>query len=1022
MPTQNPLRILARACLALTGLFLAHLASAQATTGTITGSVVDASTGKYLEGAEVTIDGSALNAVTARDGSFTFAGVPAGPRTLTISYPSLESKSASVIVTAGQTTSLPVRLGAGEILTLSEFKVAGTKEGMAQAVALQKLAINTKVVAAGDQYGDIAEGNAAEYLKFLPGVGVDYNANDARAVTLRGMSTAFTNVTLNGNPVASATSGNLNRRFEFEQVSINNVETVEVIKTLTPEIPAISTGGLVNLVTKSVFDRQGDLFTYRTYLQGTDSVLSLGKSEGYGQERTSKIFPGIDLNYSKYLSPNLGLSLSYKNSTLINDYPRSTYTWEYNPANGGLPTNPALTSWNLQNEQKTTRRQSFSTQIDAKLGEHTRLSATGMWNFYDLLFTDRTTTINTGTLAGLATGATPTYGNGTVNGRAGAGSVTFTTINRWKSGVTYIGNLGLTHDFDNGARLEAATFWSQSYSKYRDTNGSWFADATVARGGTNPATGTVTDPLTVSFTGIGGVAPRYTVTDNTGAAVDLRDLSKFQATTISSRPQTGVDTRDGFTLDYKLPFQTSIPLTAKFGGRYDGTTRNIDNRIFRRTGNSSALGFGGASSVTGTTLAGLADANFSQHPIGYGLPAYNFVSVYQAFTKLGGKAYLPYLPASDTIARFDDSTKAGYARLDVTPVKNLLIVGGFRYEDHQTDTENRLTTLPTVLKSKFSDKSWFPSANVKYTPTNQLVFRLGASRSIGLPDYSDLLPGPTTLTAPDTSTGARGTASIYNPSLKPYRVTGLDAGVEYYFSNSSVVSLSAFRKNFTNFIVTAKQALNAELAGSLGIPSSSILGPIDQYDVSYKFNVPEAGHYNGLEFGYAQNFTFLPKPFNTLGLQINATVLSIDPIDSKAVFSSTDANLSRTILQQVNKTMEFAAVKQALNVTLSYRLGKFGFTLTSNYTGHVLKAISQKTVKYTNVAVAAQEYYNELQYQAPRELVDFRVDYKMNRKFTPYFQARNILGRPIIMSTPSLPFNHAEYGDPIYELGVRGVW
>jgi hypothetical protein len=86
----------------------------------------------------------------------------------------------------------------------------------------------------------------------------------------------------------------------------------------------------------------------------------------------------------------------------------------------------------------------------------------------------------------------------------------------------------------------------------------------------------------------------------------------------------------------------------------------------------------------------------------------------------------------------------------------------------------------------------------------------------------------------------------------------------------------------------------------------------------------------------------------------------------------------------------------------------------------VLKTISQKTVKYSDVA--ANNYFNELQYQAPRELVDVRIDYKWSRRFTPYFQARNIFGRPIVMSTTSLPFNHAEYGDPIYELGVRGIW
>jgi hypothetical protein len=86
----------------------------------------------------------------------------------------------------------------------------------------------------------------------------------------------------------------------------------------------------------------------------------------------------------------------------------------------------------------------------------------------------------------------------------------------------------------------------------------------------------------------------------------------------------------------------------------------------------------------------------------------------------------------------------------------------------------------------------------------------------------------------------------------------------------------------------------------------------------------------------------------------------------------------------------------------------------------VLKAANRLTVKYTDVAVNRYDF--EYIYQAPRELVDVRVDYKWNRKFTPYFQARNVFARPIVTSTQMLPSNHAEYGDPIYELGVRGVW
>ena len=373
------------------------------------------------------------------------------------------------------------------------------------------------------------------------------------------MNTAFTNVTLDGNPLASASSGNLNRRFEFEQVAINNVETVEVYKTLTPEMPGTSTGGTINMVTKSAFDREGSLLTYRAYIQADSTDVYLHKSEGWGQEQTHKILPGFDLNFGARLGKNLGVNLNYKNSQLYNNYPRSQYTWEYNPANGGLPTNPALTSWNLQNEQKDTRRQSISGKIDYRLGEHTTMWLTGQWAFYDLLFTDRTTTVNTGNLAPLATTSAPAFSGGTVNGIAGRGSVVFGTINRWKSGVTWDGAGNFEHEFANGSKLTASPYWSQAYSKYRDSTGSWYSDAVMQRTG-----------LTVGFDNIGGVAPSYRVTDSTGAAVNLKDTSLFSLSQVRSRPQTGVDTRSGFSVDYKsanLPF--TLPVSVRTGVRLD---------------------------------------------------------------------------------------------------------------------------------------------------------------------------------------------------------------------------------------------------------------------------------------------------------------------------------------------------------------------------------------------------------------------------------------------------------------------
>lgn len=110
--------------LAVSGL-LTPQTHAQAS-GTITGSVIDASTGKFLEGADVSVEGTNLRAVSEREGRFTVTDVPAGPRTIVVSYPGLEASSSAVTVSAGQAATTNVRLGSGSSVQLTEFKVTGT--------------------------------------------------------------------------------------------------------------------------------------------------------------------------------------------------------------------------------------------------------------------------------------------------------------------------------------------------------------------------------------------------------------------------------------------------------------------------------------------------------------------------------------------------------------------------------------------------------------------------------------------------------------------------------------------------------------------------------------------------------------------------------------------------------------------------------------------------------------------------------------------------------------------------------
>ena len=231
----------------------------------------------------------------------------------------------------------------------------------------------------------MSEGNIGEYLKFLPGVSIDYNVNDARGISLRGLSTAFTVVAVDGTPMAGSSSVDDTRRFEFEQIAMNNVETTELFKTVTPDIPASATGGFVNFVTKSAFDSEGiQRFQYNLAFSGPSTRASLSKKGGvWGHDREFTIRPSLEMNFARQLSAKLGINLNYRFSEKYDDSPRTEFTW-------ATPTSAArLQQYNLRDEQKLTHREAFAAKVDYLISDQTTLTLAGQWNWYDLNFTQR---------------------------------------------------------------------------------------------------------------------------------------------------------------------------------------------------------------------------------------------------------------------------------------------------------------------------------------------------------------------------------------------------------------------------------------------------------------------------------------------------------------------------------------------------------------------------------------------------------------------------------------------------------
>jgi len=960
--------------LACTVLLGAVAARAQST-GTVSGVVLDTA-GRYLEGAEVSVTGTALRAVTEREGVFRLDGVPAGRQVLAISYPGMTAATETVTVGAGQTASLRSTLRSDTIM-LEAFTVATSKEGMSQAIALQKASFNQKLVAASDQFGDISEGNVGEYLKFLPGIGIDYTANDARAVSLRGMNPIFTNVTVDGGRIASGTSSGDSRRFELEQVAINNVETIEVFKTMTPDMSADNTGGQVNLVTKSAFDREARTqFTYNVSLTGNADNLTLKKRGAWGEGKQFLIRPNADLNYSRRLTPNVGLNLSYRLSEIAHDYPRAGYSWNFTQ-NGATTTNPYLTSIQMYDEQKITHRESFATKLDLRAGPRTKVSFTGQWNWYDLTFNGRSITFASGTPVA---GFTPNR----VVSTAGTGNVTADVSQRNKYGPTYVLGTNFSHELENGGKFSGAFAWSQAENKYRDTTQGYLTGigtALLRPAGSNTVV-TLDNILTQTL-------PTISVVQNTGA-VNYRDLANYGATANSwrTRPFTSRELKQGGNLDYRHPFTLGVPAHVQVGVRRDENTRKI-LRLGVNVVNPA---------LTGIALKQYRDDDYSSEDIGFGFGAVEWLSPYKTYNAFNtlSPTHTEYV-----IRDIAETNDAAYARFDFRLTSRLTAVTGARFEKKELEAsaQDLRVARQRLTTARLAYDGWYPSLNLKYTPRADVVVRAGLSRTIGHPDFADIIP---TVTDYDPSSAtSTGSISVPNPAIKPYKITNLDLTAEWYLKSSGVLSASLFQKNVDGFISRGAVGLlntlsnGAEIASDYGITAADM----SRYNVTLASN-GAGSTVKGLELSYAQGLGFLPKPFNTMNVQFNVTRVSID---------GDTFNVKLAQLQ--------GATTKSANFILGWRLGRFNLLGTVNHTGEVETGFG--------ATATAPSTFNEAITKA-----DITVNYTLNPRATIYLQVRNITGEgraefqtpsdPALFKNFRVPSRYSEYGDPIFYLGVRG--
>ena len=195
---------------------------------------------------------------------------------------------------------------------VEEVIVTGVRQAELNAREMERQKKIFSSIIAQDDAGNFADQNVAESLKRLPGVTLQMQEGEGTHVNIRGLGSEFVNVSVNGNEMASASEDT--RGKDTGSASLNSfpadlMGSIEVFKSLTPDMDLNSIGGTVNINSTSAF----------TYDKNT---LKATLQTGY-QDYAGKLSPKISLRGThKYSGDTLGVAYAVsheKNTTQVYD-------------------------------------------------------------------------------------------------------------------------------------------------------------------------------------------------------------------------------------------------------------------------------------------------------------------------------------------------------------------------------------------------------------------------------------------------------------------------------------------------------------------------------------------------------------------------------------------------------------------------------------------------------------------------------------------------------------------------------
>ena len=218
----------------------------------IKGSILDDSNATALPGVNIVIKELKLSTTSDSDGKFIFKNVKPGIYDVEFSFIGYKSKIVSeVIATANEITELNSTIEEVKN-TLEEVVITKTKakaESVKSLLTMQKNNASVSDGISAETIKKTPDRTTSDVLKRISGASVQ----DNKFVIIRGLNDRYNVALLNGAPLPSSEPDR--KAFSFDIFPSNILDNLIITKTASPDLPGEFAGGVVQINTKSVPDK-----------------------------------------------------------------------------------------------------------------------------------------------------------------------------------------------------------------------------------------------------------------------------------------------------------------------------------------------------------------------------------------------------------------------------------------------------------------------------------------------------------------------------------------------------------------------------------------------------------------------------------------------------------------------------------------------------------------------------------------------------------------------------------------------